>query len=128
MESPSDNFVIPLAFKGVALRSGIKYRNLSKYSFSPGEKFWICSVIRGSKLDDFSKVASFSKICDRYKLQKVLVRKWLRLFNLGALDSIIDFIGCQIIYSSIVDEDSIDNIELMEIINNEILNTSTRRN
>ena len=63
-------------FKGVNLRSGIKYLDLRDYQFSFIEIIWLCEAIRGAQSNGFKKYV------DRYNIRNKPVKQQFRVGTL----------------------------------------------
>ena len=96
------------------------------HQFELSEKVWLCEEICGMHTELPISAKYFSVICNRHHIPSNKLKKWLRLFRLGKLNS-IDEISSQNLFQIIGDQD-IENVpNLLQSINNEVNNTSKRR-
>jgi len=62
-------------FKGVTLRTGVKYQNLHNHVFTYNEKLWLCeNIVEAGK-------NGFRTYVRRYNLRRGPLKVWLRGFR-----------------------------------------------
>ena len=64
----------PTIFQPMNLRSGIRYRSLSKHFFTKLEKEWCCSMILGT-------TNSCNKFCCQYNISVDVMSEWLEIYQ-----------------------------------------------
>lgn len=64
----------PTIFQPISLRSGNRFRSLSKHYFTKLEKEWSCLMSIGcsKKCSDF---------CDRYDIPMSIIKEWIEIFE-----------------------------------------------
>lgn len=63
----------PSIFQPLQLRSGNRFRSLSKHYFTALEKVWICSMVAQSEKKCF-------KVCKHYNLPVPVIKEWIDMF------------------------------------------------
>jgi hypothetical protein len=69
----------PSVFEGIALRSIVKYRNLSEYSFSDGEIEWLVREVKKLSKRQRTESGAVDYLCRRYGMSFSALRGWISL-------------------------------------------------
>ena len=72
---------IPVRFRPLYLRSGIKFQNLKDHVFSTFEIVWICGEISKTNPIWDLQIVSIPAICRRYRINTYGLRLWYQMFK-----------------------------------------------
>ena len=129
----------PLIFVPLNLRSGLKYRRLSRHIFSASDKLWVCQHLLVSCSDlDTDLMPAVRIFCGLYNIKLQVIIDWLKLYSDGGnLNNPtmcpIDEEGVNSIHQVINVGCRIDEpfelylVRLNSIIRNELLMTNSRK-
>lgn len=74
----------PNIFLPINLRSGLRFRSLKRYCFSPSEKLWVCAhIVSSCQHLDKDLMTYIHYFCDKYLVKYSLVTAWINQYADG---------------------------------------------
>ena len=95
--------VIPLVFSPYSVNAEVKFKDLSKYSFTAKEKLWMCEELEGLHDETDDTIVSIEEAADRYCIPLCDMAVWLSRYRRGQ-DQVNNH------YDSPVDDDGVARI------------------
>jgi len=95
--------VIPLVFSPYSVNAEVKFKDLSKHSFTAKEKLWMCEELEGLHDETDDTIVSIEEAADRYYIPLCDMAVWLSRYRRGQ-DQVNNH------YDSPVDDDGVARI------------------